>query len=412
MRLIPTSLLLPISFGIQLLAAETSVEPEYVEESVTALDAKLVVSLEELDRAFDTSFAWWANVYDSKSGGSFYCLSGKQASEEGETEFGPDIEATSKLVDVLGWTGILDDCPQGFKDAVINYMQIRQDPRSGFFRDPHFADSYSARTLDRAVEMATRAIRDCGGRVPFATPLERRETSSEAEQHFEHLENETSLTSWLDGLPWNDRIWTCGSSLRAQSGVFKQLDEPLRSELLDLIEAFLELKQHRDGYYGSPDDDHWFSRLSGTYKIISFLEANGRRIPNVGALRASVLEDLERRKYNNVIVLYNTTNMLDILQRNGAPFTKEQRLMIVRRGTAILSEFHGADGGFLTHLSRTAESANGKLLGKPILESNTNATGLAHRTRNLLYELATGRDEARGHAKSGDILRALRELYK
>jgi hypothetical protein len=47
-------------------------------------------------------------------------------------------------------------------------------------------------------------------------------------------------------------------------------------------------------------------------------------------------------------------------------------------------------------------------LGKDVLEGNTNATGLAHKTRALLYELALGKEEeALPHPRSTELAAAL-----
>ena len=371
------------------------------------MDPNLKTALAELDKQFDTCFTWWGQVYDPSTGGCYYCLSGKNARAKGQEKFGPDIEATSKLVNVLEWTGALDQAPQAFKDGVIKYMQKRQDPQSGFFRDPEFAKYYGPKTLNRAVGMASGSIEKCGGKAKYPLPIEQTENNEEAKKHFAHLESNETLEQWLNALPWNHRIWTCGSSIRAQSGIFKALPEEKRKELLDCVEAFYAKRQHADGYYGTPEEDKWFSRLSGTYKALAFLEMQGREVPMVDRLVKTVLNDLNTQKYTNLIVLYNTANILTILNRNGANFNVEQRVDIIQKCTAVLKQFHAKDGGFLTDTARPRPSANGKPLGKNVMESNTNSTGLAHKTRNLLWELATGEFISRTHPRCQDLLKAL-----
>lgn len=99
----------------------------------TDSDPRLQNALIELDKQFDSCYTWWGKVYDPLSGGCYYSLSGKALRENGNRQFGPDIEATSKLVNVLQWSAALEACPQSFKDGIIQYMQDRQDPKSGFF---------------------------------------------------------------------------------------------------------------------------------------------------------------------------------------------------------------------------------------------------------------------------------------
>jgi hypothetical protein len=180
-------------------------------------------------------------------------------------------------------------------------MQSRQDPKSGFFRDPEFAKDYSDNTLNRAIGMAAGAMRRCGGEALYPVPLERIEDSPEAAKHYAYLASAETLTAWLDQLPWERRIWTVGGTVLAQSSVFKTMEEPRRTQLLKVFADYLTSKQADDGYYGK--NDSWFSRLSGTYKLISFLESNGLTIPKIPELSASTLKHLQSTPYDNLIVL-------------------------------------------------------------------------------------------------------------
>jgi hypothetical protein len=376
---------------------------------LTESDTPLIpAELIALDHEFDGCFAWWGNVYDPLSGGCFYGLSGKQAAADGDKAFGPDIEATSKLVNVLEWTGLIDQVDPTFKAGIISYMQSRQDPKTGFFRDPQFIDSYSPVTLDRAVGMASGSLRRCGSRPLYPMPIDLIGENDEATQHYAHLASPEAVTTWLEALPWKRRIWTVGGTINAQSGIFKTIAEPLRSELLTAAEMVFAAHQADDGYFGAVGtSDAWYSRLSGTYKIMSFLEQNGRDIPKREAVTATLLHDLEHRRYDNLIVLYNTANLLGILQRQGANFSPAKRLELVARCTAIIADFHASDGGFMTQRDNPSPSANGKTLGKEVIEGNTNATGLAHKTRSLLYELVIGENGPCPHGRSQDLIQTL-----
>ena len=377
------------------------------------IDPRLTTALEKLDAQFNTCYTWWGKVYDAESGGCYYSLSGKALRQGGNKKFGPDIEATNKIVNVLIWGDLLEQAPQEFKDGVISYMQKRQDPDSGFFRDPEFAKSYGPKTLNRAVGMASTSIKNCGGKPLYPLPLERVGENKEAQAHYAHLENVESLRKWLDALPWKDRIWTCGSSIRAQSGIFQSLEEPRRGLLLDEVERYFKSKQAADGYYGNSKDDEWYSRLSGTYKAVSTFEANGRTVPMVDTLIGTVMNDLRTQNYTNLIVLYNTSNILAILNRNGGNFSTELRIEIVERSNKILEKFKHKDGGFITDTQRARHTANGKHLGKKgVIESNTNSTGLAHKTRGLLREIAIGDLGPYSHPNGQDLIDALIGAHK
>lgn len=210
----------------------------------------LQVALADLDRAFDPSFAWWVRVYDPKSGGCYYGLSGKAARAAGDKKFGPDIEATSKLVSVVEWSGVADELQQPFKESIIRFMQSRQDPDSGFFRDPEFANNYSDNTLNRAVSMASGALRRCGSEPLYPLPIDRVAVNAEAAEHYAYLASPQALTAWLDALPWERRIWTVGGRILAQSGLYAGIEEPRRSELLQTFASYVAARQADDGYFG------------------------------------------------------------------------------------------------------------------------------------------------------------------
>jgi hypothetical protein len=365
--------------------------------------------LDALDREFDECFAWWGKVYDPDSGGCFYALSGKRAAAGGEEGFGPDIEASSKLVRVLEWTGLINECPESFKKGMIRYMQERQDPESGFFRDPQHKDSYTHRTLSRATGMARNSLDKLGAEPLYPLPFERVEENAEAAEHYAHVESPEALVKWLEDLPWQSRVWTAGSHVLGLAGELNRLPEPQRSELLEVAARFVAAQQHSNGFFGTADD-HWTSKLSGTYKIASFFDKCGLDVPRSKELAQTVVEHLFSNDYRNSIVLYNTANVLNILHGRGADFSLEQRLDIVARCTEILHTMRASDGGFVTHRDHPSPEANGKLLAKNVVESNTNATGLMHKTRMLLIELLTGKPGPHGHARGGDLVQALRSV--
>lgn len=358
--------------------------------------------LTDLDRAFDPCFAWWGEVYDPASGGCFYALSGKAAAAAGEAGFGPDIEATSKLVHILEWTGLMERTTPAFRAGAVRYMQERQDPATGFFRDP--GRPYSANTLDRALGMALGVLRTCGGEARHPLPQERLGENTEAAEHYAHLASPEAMRAWVEALPWETRAWTTGANILSQRGALSRVDAEHRAALIAVIVDIVTARQGEDGYIGT---DSWESRLSGTYKIISFFEQQGLPIPRRDAILSTLLADLDGRDYRNLIVLYNTANLFGILYRAGADLDLDHRRAIVRRCTAILSGFHAPGGGFCTVRGKPAPEANGKVLGKAVVEGNTNATGLAHKMRSILHQLIDGADIPRPHPRGADLLSAL-----
>lgn len=359
----------------------------------------------DLDRVFDASFAWWGQVYDASSGACFYGLSARQASAI-DPRFGPDIESTQKLVAVLEWTGLLDASPDSFRRGVVGYLRGRQEADSGFFRDPQHAGSYNPNSLQRATGMAAGTLRRCGAKPRFPLPGERVGQNADAAEHFAFLASPESLRGWLRDLPWDGAVWTAGARLRTHAGTFRELEASRREALLDAVERFVADRQRPDGFFGG-DGDAWYSRLSGTYKVAAFLDMNGRTIPRRAEMAATLRGHLQDREYRNTIVLYNTVNLLHILQRNGVAFAAPERVALVGRCTDVLRTLRGPDGGFVTQRDVPSPTSNGRLLGREIVESDTNATGLAHKTRGLLIEFLTGRPFPHPHPRGVVLLEAL-----
>ncbi|TWU31143.1 hypothetical protein [Novipirellula artificiosorum] len=168
----------------------------------------------------------------------------------------------------------------------------------------------------------------------------------------------------------------------------------------------------------SKRNPHYGPFIEATAKAIHVLEWTGMMQQTSPKFRAGVIRYFQSRQnmetgffrdpdYQNTIVLYNTANLLNIIQCNGETFNLELRIKIVQRSTEILSTMHAQNGGFVTQIGKASPSQNGIRLADDVLESNTNATGLAHKARNLLIQLATGKDESYLYRYSDDFLKAL-----
>lgn len=358
------------------------------------VDSEIKAALEKLDKEFDPCFQWWADIYDPISGGFFYSLSAKKSKK-----FTVNIESTSKGVNVLEWSDLLDSAPKKFKENIVIYFQKRQNKKTGFFRDPDRAHLYNSLALNRALGMSTGSIEKCGGEPLYPLPLDTED--QKAAEHYKHLNSPEELIKWLDNLPWETKLWPVGSNIRAESGLFKNLEEPKRTVLLKALEDYVNPKQKADGYFGVSREP-WYSNLSGTYKIISFYDINNMKIPNLKQIEKTTFEILFAQDYDGLIVLYNTVNMLSIAQKYNGKFSKELMIKILNRCTDRLSRLHSPDGAFLTNKNETSAKSMGFTLAEKVMESNTNATGLAHKTRSLLIEMATGQAAPHPH-KNGNL---------
>ncbi len=345
--------------------------------------------LKTLDAEFNESFDWWSRVYDGESGGCFYSLSAKRASST-DPRFAPDIESTSKLVDILKLADLLETTSPAFKANVITFLQGRQDPESGLFRDPQHLDQYTHLTMSRVTSMAFGTLKDLGGQALYPSPLDKKEDNEEAASAFAHLESPEALDIWMRALPWGENTWEVGAQIRHQWPYFEGLPSGQRQALLKPVEQLINEKQQPDGLFGFAEKETWGYRLSGTLKIFSFLNSAGMELPNAEKVRETTLRILFNETYDNLIIVFNTANLLEILNQHGEGFDDELRLRIVERCTELLHQMRAPDGAFFTHTYRPTPVEMGKRLGKDVVESNSNATGLAHITRIILIEFLTG----------------------
>ncbi|MGB7396010.1 MAG: hypothetical protein WA913_16620, partial [Pricia sp.] len=198
------------------------------------------------------------------------------------------------------------------------------------------------------------------------------------------------LEAWMRELPWGVNTWEAGARLRHQWSFFRELPADQRKALSKSIERLIHEKQQPDGFFGFEGKETWGYRLSGTLKIYSFLSLADITLPQAEKVKASTLRILFNETYDNSIIVYNTANLLNILKKHGEGFDDGLRLRIVERCTELLHEMRAPDGGFVTHTHRPTPVEMGKRLGQNVVESNSNATGLAHSTRTILIEFLTG----------------------
>ncbi|MEK6481794.1 hypothetical protein WJR50_29895 [Catalinimonas sp. 4WD22] len=362
--------------------------------------------LASLDAEFNESFAWWAQVYDSESGGCFYSLSAKKAAPT-DTCFAPDIESTSKLVAILQQADLLEATTPDFKANVIGFLQGRQDSESGLFRDPQHRDQYTHLTLSRVTSMALSTISDLGGELLYPPPMDNMKHNEEAAQAFAHLESPEALNAWMRALPWGDNTWEVGARLRHQWPFFRELPAERRKVLSKTVEQLVSEMQQPDGFFGYEGKENWGYRLSGTLKVFSFLHLAGIKLPQAEKVKETTLRILFNEDYDNSIIVYNTANLLNIIHQHGEEFDDELRLRIVERCTALLHEMRAPDGAFFTHTYRPTPVEMGKRLGQDVVESNSNATGLAHMTRNILIEFLTGESPPFPHPAGSALVKDL-----
>lgn len=208
-------------------------------------------------------------------------------------------------------------------------------------------------------------------------------------------------------LPWGVNTWEVGVQLRHQWPYFEELPSRQCQDLLKPVEQLINEKQQPDGLFGFEEKETWGYRLSGTLKIFSFLHSAGIALPQAEKVRENTLRILFNETYDNLIIVFSTANLLKILNQHGEGFDDDLRLKIVERCTELLHQMWATDGAFFTHTYRPTPVEIGKRLGQDVVESNSNATGLAHITRNILIEFLTGDSPPFPHPAGQTLVEAL-----
>jgi hypothetical protein len=366
--------------------------------------------LQRLDALFDRTYAWFGSMVDPVTGGVHF--SAASASQPGE--YPPHLEAASKYVRALEWSEQLDAMPEPLRQDLIQYFQSRQlgpsedpalAPLAGFFLDPGYADltpySNEHRRRDYAIARSTSmslGSLELLGAEPLHTPPD---TSTHPEA-LAHLQSPEAFERWLRDRRW-DRTWTAGGTLLTQAHHIESVPDPeLRGALLQTAWRVLdEMQDPETGYWGllQGDNNDPYILLNGAHKIVQFFRAFDQPVPMAQRLLGTTLREVQREQAIRVTYVYNSSQLVQNLARqDGVTLSDPDRQAFVTRSIDNLGRFARDDGGFSSRPDATHHSRMGPRFDRHV--SNADATGLAIRARNSLYELAAG--ELRPLASAGD----------
>ena len=371
--------------------------------------------MQRLDRQFDGLFGWFEGMIDPETGGVFY----SSATRDRPQDYPPHLESTAKYVHALEWAQRMDTLSPGVRDGLVRYFKSRQvSPNApggraryaGFFMDEAYPGldpreddgprrDYAAA---RATSMALRSLEYLGAEPEHTPP----DPSSNAEA-LPHLRSGEAFTRWLDGLKW-ERAWTAGGDILTQADHIERIeDEALREELLRAVWGYLPTKQDAaTGYWGARHDDgSWagvndedYMLLNGAHKIVAFYEAFDEPVPHAGALVDSVLAEVRDGKVVHICYPYNSAQLMrNLLRQNGVSLSPQERDAFVEREIENLAMFLQPDGGFSTLLGRHGGNRFEPAVDGPT--SNTDASGLALKGRNALYDIVAGEAPPLGEAE-------------
>ena len=342
---------------------------------------------------------WFGSRVDLVSGGVFY----SSATQADPVDYPPHIEATSKYVNVLKWSGQLGRLPGPAREKLVDFIRAKQvgppafpedHPDSGYFMDAAYPDlDPNDRTgarrdyaMGRALGFSVQLLELLGSGPLFPVPTSRK-TAPAA-----HLESPEAFREWLEGRRW-ERTWTAGGDILSQAPAIGLIqDGALKKGILDAAFRYLETEQQNTetgywGDHGSAVNGGDYMLMNGAHKITAFYHYFGRPVPHASRLAESLLTDVSDGEVIHICYVYNAARFMEnLLEEPGVEVSGEELARFIRKEAGDLAKFRQDDGGFSTVLA-----GSGKNRFSPatkVATSNTDAGGLALSTRNILWELA------------------------
>ncbi len=333
--------------------------------------------LTELEVLFTDFLAWIPRTFDQQRGGFYYALS-----SVGEPRFEADIESTCAAMAAIDAMGLLPCVSQGMRGSIVNYLQTRQDPDTGYFFDPQNGMRNVERLRGRALNVSLKTLAMLG-----AAPLHPLPGTDNGDHTLAHLRSEAAFAEWLDHRPW-DNSWLAQDNIQAQTSLISLLPEDEREARVSQAVDYVHNRQDPEtGYAGSGSP---YVLLSGAFKLALFCRDFARPVPLAEKIYASALDCIRAEDCLDACWLRNPIELVEVLAPHIGGVPQDDLAEIVSISTANASRFLEPDGGFSRKIGRSTASPNEVLLGLGLAEGDWNAsTQLAARVRPALYRLAS-----------------------
>ena len=293
-----------------------------------------------MDSLYQDLYVFLSRLYDPETGGFYESIS----KEEGFRVGTPRIESTARGITMLEKAGILNELPEAVRQQFIIFFQMHQDAASGFFEDPQEQRSVYERR-GRALSYSVAALEKLGATPLYPLPGKKSDQTETA-----HLQSVPDFRAWLDSLPW-EHSWSAGSILSAQSTLIGQLPEPLRSNVVDCLFAYLEEHQHPStGMWGTGSP---YVQISGAFKMSMMYQAFGRPVPRAKHVYRSLLRCMREETCQDATWVRNPLHLLQVIQPQLEALPDTERQEIVRIAIYNISQFLRPDGGFARNLDQS-----------------------------------------------------------
>lgn len=287
----------------------------------------IISALKDYYEIFDEkTLAWLASLYDSKEGGFYYSVSGRDNDtvtfHTGDVyKLLPDIESTGQALTLLTKALVIkerSEIPEVMKRQIEKFVVSRQDKETGFFYHPQWPKEFtntSPQRLGRDQSQAVGLAEDLEFKLPYLTADERLEKKLSGEEVEcdtlpEFLLSKNKFLDYLQSLDWVNNAYYSGNLMASLASCINA------AGMTDVAVEYLNSIQDKEtGLWGVLGG---YASINAYLKITGFYCDVNRPIPNADKAAKAVLRcattDEEPQtvcwQYNVWFSLYNIARNL------------------------------------------------------------------------------------------------------
>ena len=358
-------------------AADSPLAGEARVSAPTSKVAAPTASLTEIESLYTGVLPWMARLYDAQSGGFYESLATRA-----RPETGPDIQSTYFAWDILEKEGLVQTMPPEIKAKSLEYLQTRQNAKTGFFSDPDWPQMVEQeRVMGRALQFSTNSLQILGAKPLHPLP------GAMGEPLPERFASEQNLRKWLDALGW-EQPWRALDAVSSQKIFLLGLPAKERDPLVKFIYDYATARQNpQTGMIGGGEP---IIQISGMMKFGRFCEVFELPIPNADAAYAFVMRWYRSQPEVTTMTMIRNplTHLADLQPYLSQPMPLADKQLVVRETARMIRTFHQKDGAFSMQLEEFRLRPNDVWppIGKSAApQSDLNGTSQARVIREEVY---------------------------
>ena len=358
---------------------------------IWTINEGLLASLRNFESLADEELIkWLASLYDVKSGGFYFAASARDTAG-----FGPTIEGTNWVLDILKTIGIIprktvcpDDVyiPDKFRRGILDFLIPLQEEEDGYFYEPQFGKSVSETKRTRDT-VAADMIEYFGGKCKYLTPSQRVSAQGTPKSNekvdlstlAEHFHSEENFRKWVYALDMENSPYESGSQLSTAYNMAVRLgyDDIVRDYLI-------ETQNKNTGLWGKDADT---TGIDGALKVSYYFSRDTEPYPNIDKMLGSVLsvidsEDISAnigmaRNWNRLAVIDKAMNSYAEIPPEVKTKVEESLVNILNRTAEKLKKYRQPDFGYSNYMDGSTVTASDATVSLGLKEGDTNGTTLA-----------------------------------